>query len=337
MPSSFLNHPVSPQNLNSRTLPWLKASLALLLSGGALADTFVLPPPGNDIVGEVRTVYARETDTLVDIARERGFGYEAIRAANPAVDSWMPRAGTTVLLPSRFILPSSPREGIVVNTAEMRLYYYPKVRKGETATVETFPIAIGRGDWRTPVVLTKVSGKVKDPAWYPPETIRAEHAKDGDPLPKVVRAGPDNPLGKYALRMTIPSYLIHGTNKQYGVGMQVTHGCIRMYPDHIEHLFQSVPVGTPVRIVYEPIKAGWQQGQLFLEVHPPLEGVSVEELASPKMLSDAITAAARGLADYPVDWQRAQVVQLESSGLPTAIGPALPAGQPPQNLQPATH
>jgi L,D-transpeptidase ErfK/SrfK len=171
-------------------------------------------------------------------------------------------------------------------------------------------------------VLAKVSAKVKDPAWYPPETIRAEHAQDGDILPKIVRAGPDNPLGKYALRLTIPSYLIHGTNKQYGVGMQVTHGCIRMYPEHIEHLFSVVPVGTPVRIVYEPVKAGWQHGQLFVEIHPPLDGVSEEEINNPAPLVDTINAALKAHPNYLIDWQQVQVVKLESSGTPTAIGQA---------------
>src|SRR5690606_24518008 len=189
------------------------------------------------------------------------------------------------------------------------------------------PVVIGRGDWRTPQVVTRVSSKVKDPVWYPPESIRIEHARDGDMLPKVVRAGPDNPLGKYALRLTIPSYLIHGTNKQYGVGMQVTHGCIRMYPEHIEHMFNAVPVGTPVRIVYEPVKAGWQDGQLFMEIHPPLDGVPQQEIDNPTPIVNAINNAIKSQPGYPVDWQQVQVVKLESSGTPTSIGPALVAAQ----------
>jgi L,D-transpeptidase ErfK/SrfK len=302
----------------------LVGALTLLtVAAGARAETYPLPPAGESVIGGVRTVHAQDTDTLVDLARAHGFGYEAIRAANPSVDAWMPRNGTQVVLPSRHILPSGPREGIVVNTAEMRMYYYPKPKQGEKPVVETFPVAIGRGDWRTPQVLTRVSGKVKDPVWYPPESIRREHAEQGDMLPKVVRAGPDNPLGKYALRLTIPSYLIHGTNKQYGVGMQVTHGCIRMYPEHIERVFQAVPVGTPVRIVYEPVKVGWQGGQLFMEIHPPLDGVPAEEFNSPTPLLNAITNATKARPDYPVDWQQVQVVKLETSGLPTPIGPAL--------------
>ena len=330
---SICCHPLSVRpRLISKLLPGTAIALALAVllarTAPAQAETYPLPAAGDDLIGELRTIYAQDTDTLVDIARAQGFGYDAIRSANPAVDAWMPRAGTAVILPSRYILPPTPRVGIVVNTAEMRLYYYPKPKNGEKPVVETFPVAIGRGDWRTPQVLAKVSGKVKDPVWYPPETIRAEHALDGDMLPKVVRAGPDNPLGKYALRLTIPSYLIHGTNKQYGVGMQVTHGCIRMYPEHIEHLFNVVPVGTPVRIVYEPVKAGWQQGQLFVEVHPPLDGVPEADANSPTLLADAINAALKTHPNSNVDWQQAQVVKLESSGTPTAVSlvPVAPPG-----------
>ena len=299
------------------------ATTLMMAALTAQADTYPLPPANDGVVGNIRTVMAQETDTLVDIARIQGFGYEAIRAANPAVDAWLPRAGTQVVLPSRYILPAAPREGVVINTAEMRLYYYPKPQKNNSATVETFPVAIGRGDWRTPEVVTRVSGKVKDPVWYPPETIRAEHAKDGEILPKVVRAGPDNPLGKYALRLTIPSYLIHGTNKQYGVGMQVTHGCIRMYPEHIEHIFQAVPVGTPVRIVYQPVKAGWHDGQLYLEIHPPLDGVPPEQANDINPVLEAVSRALKMYPDYPVDWHQVQVARLERNGLPTPVGPAL--------------
>ncbi len=324
-PQSFSRH----RPLTSARIVLLAASAlaSAWLISASQAETYPLPAEGDDIVGETRTVIASESDTLVDIARAQGFGYEALRAANPAVDAWMPRAGTTVVLPSRYILPAAPRQGIVVNTAEMRLYYYPKPKNGEKPVVETFPVAIGRGDWRTPQVLTKVSGKVKDPVWYPPETIRAEHARDGDMLPKVVRAGPDNPLGKYALRLTIPSYLIHGTNKQYGVGMQVTHGCIRMYPEHIEHMFNAVPVGTPVRLVYEPVKAGWLQGRLFLEIHPPLDGVPPAEIENSTPIVNAIVSATKNQPGYPVDWQQVQVVKLESSGTPALIGPSFVATQ----------
>ncbi|HET8711966.1 MAG TPA: L,D-transpeptidase family protein, partial [Spongiibacteraceae bacterium] len=149
------------------------------------AEVYRLPPPGEDLVGSLATVQAGPEDTLIDIARAQGLGYDEIRAANPAVDSWMPREGTTVVLPKMHLLPMAPREGIVINVSEMRLYYYPKPKKGEAPTVEVYPVSIGRGDWNTPLVTTRVTGKVKNPTWTPPKSIREEHAADGDPLPKV--------------------------------------------------------------------------------------------------------------------------------------------------------
>jgi L,D-transpeptidase ErfK/SrfK len=299
--------------------------LALVLTLGRVADSearsWPLPPPGDDIIGEIAWTNARSEDTLADLARTFRQGYEALRAANPTVDAWLPKEGTPVLLPNRHILPPGPREGIVINVAEMRLYYFPPVGKSQSGVVQTYPVAIGRGDWRTPLVQTRVTGKVTDPVWYPPESIRMEHAADGRPLPRVVPAGPDNPLGKYALRLSIPSYLIHGTNKQYGIGMQVTHGCIRMYPEDIEALYKQVPVNTPVRIISQRFKAGWHQGVLHIEVHAPLEQYSAEQRADRQPLLDAIAAATRERPDYPVDWLAVDVAVAEASGLPVAVGP----------------
>lgn len=296
--------------------------VVLAAAGCAKAEVFPLPPPGDDLVGAIATVPAGPEETLIDIARAHGLGYDEIRAANPAVDSWMPRAGTTVILPKLYLLPAAPREGIVINVSEMRLYYFPKPKKNEAPTVEIFPVSIGRGDWNTPIVTTRISGKVEDPSWTPPKSIKAEHAADGDPLPDVVRAGPDNPLGKYALRMTLPSYLIHGTNKQFGIGMQVTHGCMRLYPEHIERLFRSVPVGTPVRILNQRYKAGWHQGMLYLEVHPPLEGPHSEQERGKTPMVEALTNATKAVPNYPISWDRVDELDLESTGIPGAVGAA---------------
>jgi L,D-transpeptidase ErfK/SrfK len=204
--------------------------------------------------------------------------------ANPNVDRWLPGEGTQVVVPSHYILPRAPRQGLVLNLPEMRMYYFPPKKPGQPAQVQTYPIGIGRMDWATPLGVAKITGKVKDPTWTPPESIRREHAAKGDPLPAVVPAGPDNPLGRYAMRLSIPGYLIHSTNKPLGVGMRVSHGCIRMLPDDIERLFPQLPVGTPVNIVNQPVKAGWHGGKLYIEVHPPLEeypndrGAMVEEM-----------------------------------------------------------
>jgi L,D-transpeptidase ErfK/SrfK len=214
---------------------------------------------------------ASSDETLLDIARRYDIGQNEILLANPDVDRWLPADGSKVILPTRYILPEADRSGLVLNLPEMRLYYFPQPRPGETPVVITHPISVGRMDWNTPLGLTKIVSKQIDPEWRPPKSIKNEHAQDGETLPDVIRAGPDNPLGRYAMRLGIPGYLIHSTNKPYGVGMRVTHGCIRMYPEDIEKVFDDIPVGTPVRIVNQPVKVGWLAGSLFIELHPPLE------------------------------------------------------------------
>ena len=253
-----------------RTL-YLLILVALCPSSHASEHAYPLPKPGSDLVGRMAVVKAREEDTLVDIARRHQIGQEEIVLANPGVDRWYPREGTEVILPSRYILPSGPRRGLVLNAPEMRLYYYPLPAEEEFSQVQAFPVAIGRMGWETPVAETTLVSKERNPSWWPPESIRREHAEQGDPLPAVVPPGPENPLGRHALRLGLPGYLIHGTNKAFGVGMRVSHGCIRMLPEDIEWLFERIPVGTPVRIVNQPVKVGWDGDVLYLEVHPPLE------------------------------------------------------------------
>jgi L,D-transpeptidase ErfK/SrfK len=238
--------------------------LATVLCGAARAQEYLLPPPGEAVVGELRHVPTRHEETLLDVARQYHVGFRELRIANPGVDPWLPGEGTQVILPTRYVLPDAPRKGIVVNIPEMRLYYYPEPRRGEPAKVITYPISVGRRDWNTPLGVTRIVRKVKNPSWRPPKSIREEHAARGEPLPAVVPPGPDNPLGDYALRLGLPGYLIHGTNKPDGIGMQVTHGCIRMFPEDIESLYRQVGVNTPVRLVDQPFKAGWRAGELYL-------------------------------------------------------------------------
>jgi len=235
-----------------------------------VSDEFLLVP-GSDVVGEMQVIRARYEDTFIDIARAYDLGYDELVQANPGVDPWLPGAGTPVLLPTRFILPEGPREGIVLNVGAKRIFYFPKPAAGEQRRVTTHPVGIGREGWATPIGTTKVVSKVKDPVWTVPASIRKEHAEAGDPLPARVPAGPDNPLGAYALRLGFPSYLIHGTNKPSGIGMRVSHGCVQLFPEDIESLFSQVPVGTPVRIVNQPQLLGWHEGNLYLEAHPALE------------------------------------------------------------------
>jgi L,D-transpeptidase ErfK/SrfK len=251
----------------------LKLTLAaiVLATAPVYAEVFELPPEGYDVIGTVSTITARYEDTLVDIARRHGLGYYDLVKANPSVNPWLPGAGTEIILPSRFVLPPGPRKGLVLNLAEYRMYYFPESRDGEPAYVYTFPMSIGRMDWETPIGRTTIVAMARDPAWYPPQSVREEHAADGDPLPRIVPPGPQNPLGTRALRLGLPGYLIHGTNRPAGVGMRVSHGCVRMFPEDIEFLFEHIRVNTPVRIINEPVKIGWEGEALVAEVHPLLE------------------------------------------------------------------
>ena len=249
-------------------------AICTLACDPARAEIYELPPEGFDVIGAVATIVARHEDTLVDLARRHGLGYEDIVRANPEVNPWLPGAGTEIVLPTRYVLPPGPREGVILNLAEYRMYYYPEPGEGQTPVVMTYPISIGRMDWETPIGRTRIISKVRDPAWYPPKSVREEHAAEGRPLPNIVPPGPDNPLGRFAMRLDIPGYLIHGTNRPAGVGMRVTHGCIRMFPEDIEHLFEKIDVRTPVRIIYEPVKIGWFGDELVMEVHPVLAPLS---------------------------------------------------------------
>jgi len=234
-------------------------------------NRFVLASADQSVIGEPQITFARESDTLSDLAREYGLGYDEIMAANPGVDPWLPGEGTPILLPTQFVLPDAPRRGIILNMASKRLFYFPEPAGGEAREVLTYPIGIGRVGWETPLGATTVVSKAKDPHWWVPASVRQEHAELGDPLPKVVPPGPDNPLGTRVLKLDMPGYLIHGTNQPYGVGMRVSHGCVRLYPENIETLYTLVDVGEVVTIVNEPFLIGRRDGELFFEAHEPLE------------------------------------------------------------------
>jgi L,D-transpeptidase ErfK/SrfK len=248
---------------------------------------FVLETPDQSVIGAPQIVLTRKEDTFSDLAREYGLGYDEIVAANPDVDPWLPGDNTPVLLPTQYVVPDVPREGLVLNIASKRLFYFPQVAEGQPQVVQTYPIGIGRVGWETPLGATTVIGKAKDPAWYVPASIRREHAEAGDPLPSVIPAGPDNPLGNRVLRLGIPGYLIHGTNQPYGVGMRVSHGCVRLYPENIELLYSLVDVGMPVRIINEPFLLGRLDGDIYFESHEPLEEDPVDPDARLAALFDS--------------------------------------------------
>lgn len=294
--------------------------------------------PGQDVVGQVQIVRARYEDTFVDFARAYGLGYDELVAANPGVDPWLPGQGMPIVLPTQHVLPQAPREGVVLNVATKRLFYYPPAADGEPLTVVTFPTGIGRAGWATPTGETTVVARIPDPIWFPPQSVIDEHAAAGDPLPRRVPPGPDNPLGRHAISLDIPGYLIHGTNKPAGVGMRVSHGCVRLYPEDIEYLFGEVSIGTPVRIVNQPYLLGRLDSELYFEAHVPLDedDRSWSELLLPRAERidsvplgrdrrarlRAIAAAGRGI---PVPVERADAVVLPVRYVTNILGDAEPA------------
>lgn len=290
------------------------------------SQSFELPANGDSVLGSLSLTTSRHEDTISDLAWAYDQGFLEMRNANPNVDTWLPGEGTEIIVPTHYVLPQTPRKGIVINVPEMRLYYYPKAKKGETANVVTYPISIGRQDWQTPHGQTRIVSKIKDPSWTPPASIKREHAEMGEILPDVVPAGPDNPLGAYAMRLGITGYLIHGTNKPYGLGMRVTHGCIRLYPKDIEQLFAMTPVNTSVSIINQPYKAGWRNNELYLEVHLPLEEDKSSKQTNYQRLVDAISAVtdAKNLTPeqtrVKVDWNRVRSAMQEARGIPVLIG-----------------
>ena len=282
------------------------------------ANTFPLKA-GDSLVGDIVTVSGIGDERPVDVARRRGLGHAELKLINPSLDLWLPGNPEEIILPMEFVLPNAPHKGIVLNVPEMRLYYFREDKKTGTTDVMTYPIGIGREGNNTPYTTTRVASKVKDPTWYPPESIRAEHAAEGDPLPVRVGPGPDNPMGTYAMRLSLPMYAIHGTNKPWGVGMRVSHGCIRLYNEHIEELFNAVPVGTPVTIVNQPYKVGLRGARIYLEAHPSLD-------EDQDHFNDNMTSVVKALVamteegGYQVDWELARQIIQQARGVPVAIG-----------------
>jgi len=277
------------------------------------ALTFPLPKTGN-IVGSVQKVQSQKGESLGDIGRRFDVGVYEMIEANPNLNPWSVGSGKDVVIPTKFILPPGPRKGIVINLAEMRLYFFHP----DQNLVTTHPIGIGRKGWRTPVGTTKIVQKKKDPAWYPPDSIRASYERKGKSLPDVVPPGPDNPLGQFAMRLSIPGYLIHGTNKPGGIGVRSSSGCIRMFPEDIESLFYKTDVGTSVRIVHVPFKVGNKNGNYFIEAHEPLSEKYYHSTSQQEMFKQAFEDAdAESL--YVSDWKDAEDMIDDSNGLPMAI------------------
>ena len=311
----------------------MACAIALLTASGYLgATTYDLPgTPGDTVLeqfpnGDAKAMVLQD-ETLLDMALRYTLGQTEIIKLNPKMDRWLVKKGEVVRLPNRRILPDTPHSGITLNISEFRMYYYPPGQRGE---VMSFAHGIGRQDWKTPLGKTSVIRKVKDPAWHPPESIRREHAAMGDPLPATVPPGPHNPLGTRALYLNLPGeYRIHGTDvdKIYGIGMQITHGCVRMYPEDVESLYDAVPLGTAVYIVKQAIKVGWLNNVLYVEAHPDLEG---EEMGQEQRYAVALNLIRKATKEEMPEFDQKALNQAlkDLDGEPVAVYERVPMMAP---------
>lgn len=297
----------------------LVCSLGLMASSGWAMQ---LPAPGaeTELVGEVQVIKASYEDTFADLGNKYHLGYLEMVAANPGVDAWLPGAGKEITLPTRFILPSGEREGIVINLAEYRLYFFPK----NSPYMYSYPLGIGREGWSSPVADTRITVKTPNPGWTPPKSILKEHAENGDPLPAYVPPGPDNPLGPYKMTLALPGYLIHGSNKNFGIGMRVSHGCFRMLNHNVLELADMVATGEKVRIINQPYKLGIEDGKLYLEAHEPLEDDNLPSIVDRQAAVARLLLEREDLQDrVHIDWERLRQVVAEQSGIPEVVGELL--------------
>ncbi len=292
------------------------ALLGLLLLCGLLsvappaaAIKHVVPENGDAVVGRLVGGVTRYEDTFAALAERYNLGYQKLRDANPEVDPWLPGEGTPIVLPFKHVIPDVEQEGIVINLPEYRLYYFLP----DSDFVVTFPIGIGREEFPTPIIDTRIITRIENPSWTPPASARREYAADGITLPGVVPPGPDNPLGPLAIQLNVPGYFIHGTNRPFGVGQRASQGCIRLYNDDIAELVRLAPNGTRVRTIEDPYKVGWRGGELYLEVHRPLDG-EVDPEAVRSLVMKAVEK--RSVA---VDWDLVDDIADVARGFPKQV------------------
>jgi L,D-transpeptidase ErfK/SrfK len=317
------------------------ASLALILTmlgrsaGGwqesdfpprpVVAYIFSLDPADpSTVVGEPKSYTFAKGDTIYDVARHLGLGYNEVKDAYPDLDEWLPPDGETVPFPTTWVLPESDYQGVVVNVPEMRLYYFPPVpKRGGARTVITYPVGLGREEWRTPTGKFKIAEKTVDPTWVIPDSIREEHIVQRGDTRRVIKGGePDNPLGRYRMRLTLPLFGIHGTNIPWGVGMLVSHGCIRLYPEDIAKLFDIVPTGTPGELVYQPVKIGVRDGDVYVEAHRDIYEMGLDYVGVARDL-----LREKGWDGF-VDWGPLSAALAKKSGVPTRISSGHPLRSP---------
>lgn len=275
--------------------------------------TYLIPPSGN-VIGQVEVIRSKWGDTLPTIGRRYSIGGEEMFVANPTLDYWQPGVGSSITIPSQFILPDAPREGIVVNMAEMRLYYYHP----DGQRVSTFPVGIGKEGWQTPMGKTKIVRKRENPTWVVPESILKDRRENNMTVFREMPPGPKNPLGKYAMNLGFKNIVIHGTPWPLGVGLRRSHGCIQLMPEHIEALYRLVDVNTPVNIIYQPIKVGLFNDQVLLESHAPLpeREFQVEKTAA-EQFGDLSTMLQKNLS---INWKKVHQLNERQSGIPETVG-----------------
>lgn len=302
-----------------RALTLMGVLFATVLTGAQAVSVneYPLPPPGSRLIGE-NTIYNVPNDgrSLEAIAADYKIGLLGMLEANPGTDPYLPKPGSALTIPSQMLLPDTPREGIVVNLAELRLYYYPK---GEDKVI-VYPIGIGQTGMHTPLKVTSVSQKIPNPTWTPTANIRKRYESQGVTLPAVVPAGPENPMGLFAMRLAMGrgEYLIHGTNANFGIGMRVSSGCIRLRPDDIEALFNMVPKGTRVQIINEPVKVSAEpDGKRYVEVHQPLSRVESDD---PQTMPISLSKNQKAFAaDEQTDKAEFDSAMVRRSGMPVLV------------------
>ncbi len=272
-------------------------------------------PVTSDLVGHLSFMTTHYEDTFAEIGTRQSLGYLALAKANPGVDPWLPGEGTQITLPRLHILPDARRQGIVINLAEYRLYYF------NDGKVKVYPVGVGTDDNPSPLTDATVTMRLESPAWYPPDSVRAEYAASGDHLPRMIPPGPENPLGSYALLLSAKGYLIHGTNKDFGVGTQVSHGCFRMYNDDIKRFVYAVDKGTHVQIVNQPVKIGMKGREVWLEVHRPRE--QYDEATRNELWDQTMKIVAdfqRGRPNLELKRQAIELAVDQADGIPRRIG-----------------
>lgn len=291
-----------------------------LLTHNALATTYDLPPSDHAIIGQVQYGTANHGDNAINMAQRFDLGFNAIENANPDLDLTRGfNAGTKLKIPTQHLLPNEARKGIIINLPEMRMYYFPK----DSSKIYTYPIGIGKMGKTIPITRAAITRKATNPTWTPPDSIREFNLEQGIVLPQVMPPGPDNPLGQYAIYMSIPTYLIHSTIFPASIGKRASFGCIRMYESDIEEFFPTVNRGVPVAVINQPVKIGWQYDHLYLETHQPLEEHEGATEATLPGVVQALTDSTQHQAVL-IDWQLVSYLVQEKDGLPHEIGIKIP-------------